>query len=101
MDLIVVLKALVMGVIALIMLFILVLMVRAALGGGPKRRPAPPAPARRACGGTRDEKICGATLYRCSNCKEEGCQMKDCGHRGFEAPGNCLRCGFGATMEPV
>lgn len=100
MDLVIVLKALVMGVIALLMLFILVLMVRAAAGGRARRRPAPSAAPRR-CEKTREGKLCGNPLYRCSNCLEEGCQMTDCEGRCFKAPGNCLRCGFGSTMEPV
>lgn len=97
MDLVVILKALMMGVIALFMIYIVMLMLR----NSPDRTPPSERTPRRVCGGTRDGRECGAPLFQCYNCKEEGCQMKACDNRGFKAPGTCLRCGFGNAREPV
>ncbi len=98
MDLVVVLKAVMVAILALFMLYILSLMLNVVRGDSPKPKRAP---VKRRCEGTRQKKTCGKLLYRCVNCAEEGCQMKDCDNRCFEPPATCLRCGFTGVMEPV
>ena len=101
MDLFFLLKLIAMGVIVLLMLYIVSIMARAMAPKPAKPKPKPVAKVRNRCEGARKGEPCGKALFQCGNCRERGCEMIGCDNQGFEAPGDCLRCGYGNTKEPL
>ena len=96
MDFAVILEIAVKALGALIIFFIVFLIVT----GWRRERPRETPLVKRAfCEGVRNGAKCGKPVYRCSNCREAGCEMRGCSKRGFEPPGQCLSCGYPNTMQ--
>jgi hypothetical protein len=96
MDLVILLELAVKTLAALIIFFIALLIITGWRREKPK---APPLAKRAVCEGVRNGAPCGKPVYRCSNCRESGCELNGCKRRQFEAPGKCISCGYPNTMQ--